>query len=370
MSKKTLIVVGVLGLFGVVAYIGFPELAKDALFYPDAPEANYPEPADEAEARLQDLQHLEHYVRGYDRSYHFRARGRALARIEELKGSAASLSPAGFELAISEIVAMGENGHSNVWSGPRSRRHPSMPFFGYSFDDGYYIVAATPDHAGLLGTKVTHIGNGPLSDLKSAYRRFYGGEDSGYLAYSLPYLVQNTAFLKELGFIQDAFRPSLTVTRHDGGVETLQLSALPAQEDRQANWPWDWLISETQEDPQFVRFRNGQNHRPIYLASTKAFQIVRIDAAQAPLVQYRQNYDSEKRISQFNDEVRAAIAQFRPRALIVDQRFNGGGDYTKTAGLMFDMPEMLPTGTRVYAITGPETFSAGISSLGFLKEAL
>jgi hypothetical protein len=61
---------------------------------------------------------------------------------------------------------------------------------------------------------------------------------------------------------------------------------------------------------------------------------------------------------------------FQPQVLILDQRFNGGGDYLKTADLMFEIPELMPEGARVYAITGHETFSAGISSLGFLKQAL
>ncbi len=370
MSKKKILGISATALLLVLFYFGLPELAKTMLFYPDAPAANFPRPASDAEAVLQDLEYFEKYVRGYDRSFHFRARGKALSQIAELRSQADSLSLAELELAISEIVALGENGHSNVWSGPRARRHPAMPYYGYWFDDGYYIVAATPEFSDLLGVQVTHIGGTPVEAIRDAFRKYYGGEDSGYLGYNLPYLIQNTAFLLELGFIQDALNPTLTIARENGTTEQIKATAIPPQDDRHSNWPWGWLIPETKDEPQFIRFKNEQNHLPTYIAATEPFQLSQIPEANALYVQYRQNYDGAVSISDFNDQVRAAIAEFQPQVLILDERFNGGGDYTKTADLMFELPGLLPEGARVYAITGHETFSAGISTLGFLKEAL
>ena len=124
-TKKNIAVISTLGIFLLIGFIGIPELTRNLLFYPDAPTANFPIPNNETEARLQDLEYFENYVRGYDRSFHFRARGIALSKINELKKDVDKLSQAGFELAISEIVALGENGHSNVWNGSRAKRYPS-----------------------------------------------------------------------------------------------------------------------------------------------------------------------------------------------------------------------------------------------------
>ena len=76
-----------------------------------------------------------------------------------------------------------------------------MPYQGYWFDDGYHIVATTNEYVSLLGARVTHIGNTDIEVIKDAFRGYYGGEDSGFVAYALPFLIQNTAFLFELGFI-------------------------------------------------------------------------------------------------------------------------------------------------------------------------
>ena len=51
-------------------------------------------------------------------------------------------------------------------------------------------------------------------------------------------------------------------------------------------------------------------------------------------------------ISEFNKKIRQEISSFKPEVLIFDQRFNGGGDYTKTpADLMFEIPELMPEGS-------------------------
>jgi hypothetical protein len=50
-------------------------------------------------------------------------------------------------------------------------------------------------------------------------------------------------------------------------------------------------------------------------------------------------------------------------------RFDGGGDYTKTATFMTELPSLVPAGGRVFVVTHASTFSAGISSVGFVKQA-
>ncbi len=50
-------------------------------------------------------------------------------------------------------------------------------------------------------------------------------------------------------------------------------------------------------------------------------------------------------------------------------RMNGGGDLTLTRAWMQSLPGRLPPEGRVVVLTGPWTFSATISSVGYLKQA-
>jgi hypothetical protein len=55
--------------------------------------------------------------------------------------------------------------------------------------------------------------------------------------------------------------------------------------------------------------------------------------------------------------------------LIVDLRFDGGGDLNTTRPLFEALPGMVPGDGRIFALTSGWTFSAGISSLGYMKAA-
>ena len=354
----------------ILAGMTAPKLVRDWLFYPSAPVANFPPPADATQARVQDLDYLEHYVRGYDRSYSTQARGEALDLIAHYRDEAAHMDASDFELAVARVVALARNGHSSVWSHSRARRHPALPVYGYAFDDGFYIVGAAPGYERLLGARLDTIGETPMADIIAAFRVYYGGRDEGYLEYTMTFLVQNTDFLHALGFLDDPTHAPLTVRLANGTEETIVADALPADPDRKTAWGADWLLPGV-DTGAGRRMLDANAELPLYLQQGRLpFQMQPLPELNGLYVQFRQNYDADGHpIADFVREVRAAVQELKPQVLVVDERMNGGGDYTTTADLMFDLPGMLPAGARIYAIIGHGTFSAGISSVGFLKQA-
>lgn len=73
-------------------------------------------------------------------------------------------------------------------------------------------------------------------------------------------------------------------------------------------------------------------------------------------------------IGPFVADVERAIAAERPRVVIVDLRFDQGGDFTTTAGLMSRLAHLAPTVQRIYVLTSGPTFSAGETSAALAKE--
>ncbi len=72
-------------------------------------------------------------------------------------------------------------------------------------------------------------------------------------------------------------------------------------------------------------------------------------------------------LAQFLDNTLAELRRRRPRNIVVDLRFNMGGDLNLARDFMRALPGIAQD--RVYAITSGRTFSAAISSLGYLKQA-
>jgi len=85
-------------------------------------------------------------------------------------------------------------------------------------------------------------------------------------------------------------------------------------------------------------------------------------------VQLRLNTESGGRsIREFAADARRRIEQDQPRAIVLDNRFNPGGDLTRTASFARALPSLVPDDGMVYVMTSNATFSAGIYTSFFPK---
>ena len=69
-------------------------------------------------------------------------------------------------------------------------------------------------------------------------------------------------------------------------------------------------------------------------------------------------------VTRVTDEMKAD----RPRTVILDLRLDQGGNFTTTASLMKDLPNLTSSVERVLVLTSAWTFSAGDVSLALVKE--
>ena len=88
------------------------------------------------------------------------------------------------------------------------------------------------------------------------------------------------------------------------------------------------------------------------------------------LVQLKSNRDEDgESIENFLNETETDLRADLPCSVILDVRFNGGGDYTNTAGFAGRLHSLVRPGGHIYVLTGPDTFSAGITTVVFVKQA-
>lgn len=90
----------------------------------------------------------------------------------------------------------------------------------------------------------------------------------------------------------------------------------------------------------------------------------------AIVIQLRQNMDrGDRRIAAFLEEADNARAQLGRRNVVLDMRWNPGGNFLQTRDFLLGWPQRLPEPGRFYVLIGPTTFSAGIASVAYLKQA-
>jgi hypothetical protein len=124
--------------------------------------------------------------------------------------------------------------------------------------------------------------------------------------------------------------------------------------------PSDWraLISNDADLPLSLRDFNS------------TFRRAWIDHSCTLFIQLKAIADADKQhIGDFLSATTDAMRAHQPCNIIFDLRFNTGGDYTKVARFASHLPDFVPPNGRIYLLTGPQTFSAAITTTAFVKQA-
>ena len=86
-------------------------------------------------------------------------------------------------------------------------------------------------------------------------------------------------------------------------------------------------------------------------------------------LQFRSNADEPGHpIGEFVERARRDIISHRPRVIVLDLRFDQGGNFTSTASLMKKLTTLTDSVEHIYVLTSGWTFSAGNVSLALAKD--
>jgi hypothetical protein len=321
-------------------------------------------------SQLQDLSLLRRYV-ALDAAYSDDQRARALQAISESEAGAGTWTAADFELRVARVVALADNGHSTVWTDSRAGRMNRLPVRLLLFSDGVFVVRAKGPGVSALGMRVDAIDGIATAEVLRRLRVYRGGPDNLRDLDNLS-IVESPQLLHAAGIARSDHEVTLTI-RDQGHARNVLLSAFPPDPSESRVQRLRYLSAQRigNENVEWQSAFHNQS-APLWLQQPdQAFRLVPLPALSAVYLQLKINMDAEdgERIGAFLAQARRSIAEVRPQNVILDMRFNSGGDYTKTASFMSALPKMIPAEGRVFVITHTTTFSAAISSVGFVKQA-
>jgi hypothetical protein len=340
----------------------------ESLFNPSAPSAPPTVNATPLEAQRADVDQFERLI-SLDRSYSDEARTDARVRVAALRASDEVVPPARLRMALSAVVALADNAHSQLFSAPGGRAN-LIPLRVHGFSDGVYVLRADSADAGLLGAQLTHIDGRPVANVIAALAPFRGGTAAwrrnwAYTVLSSPEVLYGAGVGRD---------PARTTWRFLVAGESVEQTFEAKTPDDNEPLPGTsrWLSPEPVEgQPQDWRAFAPAGQPSLAMANFgEPFRRAWIDDSCVLFLQFKTNQDEDGHsITEFTRETRAAIRSREPCSVILDMRFNGGGDYTTTAGFMRDLPALIAPSGRVYILTGVDTFSAGITSTALVEQA-
>ncbi|HEY2782278.1 MAG TPA: hypothetical protein VGI90_15965 [Steroidobacteraceae bacterium] len=334
------------------------------------PPAGGSTPSDARASQLQDLTQLRRYV-ALDASYSSAQRTLASQAISQAESTAGHWTAADFELQVARVVALADNGHSTIWTDPRSNRVNRLPIRLVLLADGVFVARAKGAGVPALGMRIDSFDNIPTADILRKLRIYRGGLDNLRNQDNLS-LLESPQLLHAAGIAQSEHEVTLTVSAQ-GHTTNLVLPALPPDPHEGGMHRLRYLAAQ-RTDHESAEWQSAfpKLSAPLWLQQPdRVFRLESLPALAAVYLQLKSNMDAEdgERIGAFLSQARRSIAAIRPQNVIVDMRFDAGGDYTKTESFMSDLPTMISPKGRVFVITHTTTFSAGISSVGFLKQS-
>lgn len=309
----------------------------------------------------EDLDWFRTSVLAVEKAYTPAARAEAERRLSALDASLSRTSTIAFELELARIVALADNGHSNAFAGTRARWSNRVPLRMTTFGDEFRVMKAIAAHSDLLGARLVAIDGVPVAAVRDSGRTLFGGTPV-WRDRNLPLFLESPDQLHVLGIARESQSAEYTFQTEAGRTVKRKIAA-----DMSATGgPPPDLLLYAQPDPAFRIVTPARTPWSL----DEPFTVFR--SRQAPeidglVIQMRRIVDGPGQpILEFLEQMKTKIAAEHPRNLVLDLRMNSGGNLNNARDFVKALPSLVPG--RIFVITGPGTFSAAISTTGYLEQ--
>jgi hypothetical protein len=318
-----------------------------------------------ATAQREDLAAFGRDFLAVDKAFTPAARAMAEQRLAALTAKAGTMSDVRMVLSLAQIVALADNGHTLMISRGSSPATARVGIRLLPFGDEFVVVQATTDHADLLGGRLVAINGVPIAAVRDSARTLTGGIAS-WRDRMAPAFLESPGQLQAMGLGTSAAQATYRLMMPNGKSRDVTLTnGQPSPRDRQGSvavmYPsstagWQSLLPA--ERAPWSLQGAGETMR-------------RRDAPEldAMVIQLRANVNGQQPIADFLAESDSLHRAAGRKHIVLDMRMNGGGNLQLTRDWMQSIVSKLPADGRVIVLTSPWTFSAAISSVGYLKQA-
>ncbi|MCW6009493.1 hypothetical protein K1W54_33860 [Micromonospora sp. CPCC 205371] len=236
----------------------------------------------------------------------------------------------------------------------------SVPIWFFLFDEGLFIPQADPRYESLLGAQVLAIDGRSVPQVIDALDPLLTRDNEYGPTANAPTWMRQPVFLHAVGVADDPGGLTLTVRLADGGVHDITVAAEPAPEPH----PWPTWCSPTS-----LRLTDGA-HAPAYLRDVdNRYWFEHLPAANLVYFQFNSIGDKpDEPLSAFYEQMFAAIDEHDASALVIDLRWNGGGNTFLVEPLVHHIirRDRINRHGGLFVITGRNTFSAAQNTTTFL----
>jgi hypothetical protein len=285
--------------------------------------------------------------------------------IAEFEASASALAARAVDLSdhqmlveLMTLVATLGDGHARVepsdgdWSFV-----PTLPVMLSLFEEGLFVIAAAPEHRDLVGAQVIAFDGQRLADAAERVRPTISRDNEQGVRAMLPYRLREVAVLHALGIAASPDRVTLTLAPGPGAaVRDVEIVA-------DDTWPTG-MLKGVRPCPPAWEYLPRRSGRPLarYLRwAANTFWFEELPERQAVYFQLNAVQDApDESLAALAERLGDVVAQEHVRRLVVDLRWNGGGNTFLVMPLLHRLLGLGKLGRPggLFVLVGRRTFSA------------
>jgi hypothetical protein len=297
--------------------------------------------------QLRDMEAFRHGFLDIDVSYSVPAKRAAQDRLRVMEREAGSMTQAQLIVALCRIAALADNAHTTCVAPTRQ----STPVGFSAIGDGFFVTAASADNADLLGAELVAIDGHDAASLRQGGHSLYGGLEA-HRDIRMEGLLARLDLLQAMDLANAPGSALYRLRLADGRLVERRLAMGPPAGP-------DWRTLPAADAPPWALQERGT-----------LFRFKDAPELDAVLVQLRENLDGrDQLIGAFLEKAEADRARLRRHNVVLDMRWNEGGNLMVIRDFLLAWPRKVGPRGRFFVLLGPHTFSAAMASIGYLKQA-
>ncbi len=289
------------------------------------------------------------------------------ATIETIVDRVPLLSDHQVILELARLLRALNDGHARIRPpDDRADLQRALPLSLFLFEEGLFVIAATPDHEDLLGAQILQVGDHDIDHVLDAFDPLItrDNDNAQWFKAGLPDWLIQTSTLHALGLINDPGQVPLTVRALDGEARSIVLAPDPewpaCKTRRELPFPTGWAtLHESLESPVPHSLRNVD--LPFWFDYLREEHLV--------YVQFNSVRDTAtETIDAFGQRLYTFVDANPVDRLVLDMRWNGGGNTLQEWPFLRQIIANRTTNQRgsLFVIIGRGTFSAAQNGINFL----
>ena len=287
------------------------------------------------------------------------------AKAHELDVSIPRLTDGQIVLGLMKLMVFIQDGHSAVWdTGENPLFRAALPLRFFWFEEGLYVTAADPAYRQLLGARVVKFDGRMAEDVMNAMAEYQDRDRGNPMPTKTraPYLVRDLPLLHAAGLVKSPDRVTLTV-RDQSGIE----HEVNVETDTRNRDIWNTLPAPVS----WVTFTSTLPTPPLYVQHMDKAQWFEY-LADRKTVYFQFNgvrNDPAEPLAAFADRLSAFIDANDVERLVVDMRWNNGGNTALSLPLLLDIisNRKINQRGRLFVIIGRRTYSAAQNTATYFE---